>query len=193
LEKISGSKLAREFYLAGGTGLALLLGHRESIDLDWFASEEFSNQKIKEQLSQLGEFTLSAEEEGTVHGVLDGVRVSFLHYPYFPLFPPAEFEGVQIADERDIAAMKIDAISSRGSKKDFIDLYFLLKKYPLAELLDFFERKYSHIKFNKLHLLKSISYFNDAEEDPMPIMLMPAEWKEMKKELFQSAKDFLKN
>jgi len=81
-----------------------------------------------------------------------------------------------LADERDVAAMKIDAISSRGSKKDFIDLFFLLKKHTLEDLLDIFSKKYKNIKFNKLHILKSLAFFEDAESDPMPVMLQSADW-----------------
>jgi hypothetical protein len=87
------------------------------------------------------------------------------------------------ADERDIAAMKIDAVSSRGSKKDFIDIYFLLEKYSLSDLLEIFEKKYAAIKFNRVHILKSLSYFEDAESEPMPIMLKPISWEDVKKKI----------
>ena len=90
-------------------------------------------------------------------------------------------EKIGSADERDIAAMKIDAISSRGSKKDFFDIYFLLKKYSLQELIDFFEKKYSGIQYNKLHILKSLVFFEDAETEPVPVMLQDANWEEVKK------------
>lgn len=190
LEKIGNSKLTKNFYLAGGTALALQLGHRESVDLDWFSAGDFSNGKIKEQLGNLGNFLLSSEEEGTIHGSLDGVKLSFLRYPYALLFPARKYGKILVADERDIAAMKIDAISARGSKKDFIDIYFLLQKYNLSELFDYFDQKFSSIKYNKLHLLKSIVYFQDAEAEPIPVMLKPADWKQVKKNLFQATKNF---
>ena len=79
--------------------------------------------------------------------------------------------------------MKIDAISSRGSKKDFIDLYFLLEKYKLEELIGFFEKKYSGIKYNKLHIFKSLVYFDDAENEPMPVMTQKAEWEKIKERI----------
>ena len=180
LEKIAGTDLAKNFYLAGGTALAVHLGHRKSIDLDWFSNKVFSNSEIKKILSTLGDFVLMGEEEGTVHGILDGVKISFLRYDYELLFPLVNFENILLADERDISAMKIDAISSRGSKKDFIDLFFLLKKYSLKDLIGFFEKKYSAIEYNKLHILKSLSYFSDAEDDPMPIMLEDEKWEDMK-------------
>lgn len=180
------------FYLAGGTALAIQLGHRLSIDLDWFSAKDFSRDALRENLSQLGRFEITEEEVGTLHGLLDGVRISFLRYAYPLLFPLVEFEGVQLADERDIAAMKLDAVSSRGSKKDFIDIYFLLEKYSLSELLMIFEKKYAGIKFNKLHILKSLSYFDNAENEPMPIMLKSVSWEEVKKKVIAESNRILK-
>jgi len=191
LEKIRGSSFAKDFYLAGGTALALQLGHRQSIDLDWFSGQDFSNEKIKKNLVLLGNFKLLSEEKDTIHGVLDEIRVSFFHYGYNLLFPLIKFENIDLADERDIAAMKIDAISSRGSKKDFIDLYFLLKNYSLAELTDFFEKKYKNIGYNKLHILKSLSYFDDAESDPTPVMIRDIEWGKIKEVIADKVKKLL--
>lgn len=180
LDKISQSAICPDFYLAGGTGLAIHFGHRESIDLDWFSQKKLSGEKIKKTLSSLGELSLTGEDAETVHGVLDNVKVSFFFYDYDLLFPLVEVGGVKIADERDIAAMKISAISSRGSKKDFIDLSILLKKYSLGDLLEFFEKKYQKIRYNKIHILKSLTYFDDAENEPMPMMLEKINWSEVK-------------
>ncbi|MDA3814792.1 MAG: nucleotidyl transferase AbiEii/AbiGii toxin family protein [Patescibacteria group bacterium] len=126
--------------------------------------------------------------------VLDKIRekVSFLFYSQALLFPLVDFGGVKMASEKDIAAMKLSAISSRGSKKDFIDFYFLLKKYSLEELLEVFEKKYKKIKYNKVHLLKSLAYFSDAEEDPIPVMIEDVDWEEIKKELKEKIAEFLR-
>lgn len=188
LEKIAGSGIGDKFYLAGGTTLALQLGHRESIDLDWFSAADFSASDLKKELSILGDFVLASEDAGTINGVLDEVKTSFFYYNYSQLFPFINFGKIKLADERDIAAMKIDAISSRGSKKDFVDIYFLMEKYRLAELLEFFEKKYSGIKYNKLHLLKSLVFFNDAEEEPMPMMLKNINWEDMKEKIKHEVK-----
>jgi hypothetical protein len=193
LEKIKKITADNNFYLAGGTALAIQLEHRESIDLDWFSTDFFSNEKIKKQLGQIGNFKLDQEEKGTIHGSLDGVKITFLHYKYRPVFPLIDFKEVKLADERDIAAMKLDAISSRGSKKDFIDLYFLLEKYSLKELFEFFENKYKDIEYNKIHLIKSLLYFEEAEQDPMPIMIKDKNWQEIKEKIKTEALDFLKS
>lgn len=193
LEKIGSGFLVRDFYLAGGTALALQLGHRQSNDLDWFSEQDFLNEKIKKSVALLGNFKLLSEEKGTIHGTLNEIRVSFFYYNYSLLFPLIKFEGINLADERDIAAMKISAISSRGSKKDFIDLYFLLEKYPLTELIDFFEKKYKEIEYNKLHIFKSIIYFNDAENEPMPIMIKKVEWETVKEKIKAEVKKIISN
>ncbi len=96
-----------------------------------------------------------------------------------------------MADERDIATMKVDAISSRGSKKDLVDLYFLLEKYSLDEILKFFSEKYHDIKYNRVHILKSLTYFESAEKEPMPNMIKEVEWEEIKKVITEKTRSFL--
>jgi predicted nucleotidyltransferase component of viral defense system len=188
LEKIKENGISQNFYLAGGTALAIQLGHRESIDLDFFSKDLFSNSKLKEELPKIGSYFLTGEENGTLHGILDDVKLSFLLYNYDQLYPFLEFEGIKLADMRDISAMKIDAISSRGSKKDFIDLYFLMEKYSLVELINFFEKKFKNIHYSKLHILKSITFFDDAENDPMPIMIRDIVWEDVKKKIEEESK-----
>lgn len=193
LEKMSQSDLVERFYLAGGTALAIALGHRQSIDLDWFSQADFSNQEIKAKLSKLGVFQVIGESAGTVNGLLDNIRVSFLRYQYKLLFPLVAIAKVKLADERDIAAMKIDAISARGGKKDFIDIFFLLKKYSLEEIIGFFEKKYSEINYNKLHLLKSLVYFADADNEPMPTMIRTIDWEKVKQDIQIKVNAWLKS
>ena len=192
LEKIAKSGVLEQFYLAGGTALALELGHRKSEDLDWFSAEPFSSETVKKRLSKSGTFQLTGEEEGTIHGVLDEVKISFLRYDYEMLFPFIRFESVNVAEERDIAAMKIDALSSRGSRKDFVDIYFLLQKYTLSELMGFFEKKYRNIQFNKLHILKSLVFFEDAEVEPMPKMIQIVGWEAIKQKVREETTAMLK-
>ncbi len=183
LATLSQQASVKPFYLAGGTALALQLGHRESVDLDFFQAKDFSLGEMKQSLSQLGKYTLTNEESGTIDGVLDEVKVTFLRYEYPLLFPLIDFQGISVADMRDIACMKLDTVSARGSRKDFVDIFFLLKQMPLVEVFELFEKKYQGIQYNRLHLLKSLTYFVDAEEDPMPKMLMDFSWEELKETL----------
>ncbi len=185
-EKIKDISFLKDFYLAGGTALALEIGHRVSIDLDFFSQKPFSREKLKRGLSQKGLLVLVSEDEGTLHCTLDGVKISFIEYPYTMLFDWREFSGIKLADERDIASMKIDAISSRGAKKDFIDIYFLLKKYTLSELFRYFETKFSGIQYNSIHIEKSLVFFESADSEPMPVMCSPLDWEEVKKEIIDT-------
>jgi len=192
LNEIGKTKVSRRFYLAGGTALALQIGHRKSIDLDWFSKQDFSNKDLKNQIRIIGKMKIDEEEKDTLNCSLDGIRLSFFKYPYRTLFPFVKYSKyIQLADLRDIACMKIDAVSSRGDKKDFIDIYFLLKKISLREVLNLFDKKYKEIKYNKLHILKSLTYFKDAERQPMPVMLKKISWKSVKKEIIKKAKDYL--
>jgi len=174
-----------EFYLAGGTALALQLGHRISVDLDFFCINDFSTQAISDKLIQMGHLKTTSRSHDTFNGSLNGVNLSFFKYPYKLLFPLKEYSGVHLADERDIAAMKILAISDRGSKKDFIDLFVLLKRYSLEEILKFFNEKYKDYNYNILHILKSLNYFFDADDNPEPVYINLIDWLE--------AKNFIKN
>lgn len=180
--------VASQFYLAGGTALALFCGHRISVDLDFFSKDIFSVPLLIEKLHTLGNLKIEDQSEGTFNGSLDGVKISFFHYPYPLLYPTKEYKGVSLADERDIGAMKVQSISSRGNKKDFVDLFILLKKYSLQELFGFFHKKYEKFSYNQLHILKSISYFYDADTNPDPTYIHPISWAEVK-EIIQKAVD----
>jgi hypothetical protein len=168
------------FYLAGGTGLALQFGHRLSRDLDFFAADLFDEDSLLQRLQALADFSLVAKSPHTLHAAIQGSKVSFLGYAYPVLFPFAQFLQVSVADPRDIACMKISAIASRGMKRDFVDLYVSAQRFGLTNLLQWFDRKYAQARHNRLHILKSLIFFDDAERDPMPHMLVPLDWDEVK-------------
>ncbi|MEI7426072.1 MAG: nucleotidyl transferase AbiEii/AbiGii toxin family protein [Candidatus Moraniibacteriota bacterium] len=180
MAKIAKLDFIDKFYLAGGTALAVQIGHRESVDLDFFSYTKFSVHKLKQELSIAGILAVDYEDEDTLVGMLDDVKISFFHYSYEQSYVLVKFEDIFLASEQDIAAMKLDTISARGSKKDFVDIYFLLKKYSLNQLVEFFENKYKNIQYNKLHILKSLVYFDDANGDPDPLMLVDFDWNETK-------------
>ena len=188
LETLSNIQDVQDFYLAGGTALALQLGHRKSIDLDWFSQKKVSISFLKRKFSSFSNFKIESEDENTLNCQLNNVRVSFFIYPYKLLFPFKDFRGIKLADKRDIGCMKIDTISSRGAKKDFIDLYFLLEKYSLKKLLDLFDKKYQGIQYNRFHILKSLIYFEQAEAEPMPEMIRKVSWLETKNKLKHEVK-----
>lgn len=167
-------------YLAGGTGLALHLGHRRSVDLDFFVSEEFDEDFVLQKAQRLDGFSLVSKSHGTIHAQLRGVKVSILAYDYPVLFPCRSFRGVNVADPRDIGCMKISAIASRGTRRDFVDLYTVSQQFGLEPLLGWFKKKFARTNYSTVHVLKSLAYFEEAEQDPMPDMLVPLSWDEVK-------------
>ncbi len=182
LEILIKSDIIADFYLAGGTGLALYLNHRLSVDLDFFSKKEFDNKSLLQEIKKIGKFSIGKESENTLAGVFNDTKIAFLTYDYPLLFPLKKIRNINVADIKDIACMKISAISSRGSKKDFIDLYFICQQgISLKQVLMLFGRKYRGIDYNMMHILKSLVFFNDADSDPMPKMLVPVTWEQVKK------------
>jgi hypothetical protein len=176
------SGFLNEAYLAGGSACALQLGHRISVDLDFFTPVEFDAKELASSLKKLGAFELERQSWGTVLGTFEGIKFSIFAYKYPVLFPYKSIFDINIIDLKDIAAMKIDAISTRGIKRDFVDLYFICrKKISLKQTLSFYERKYGKLSSNLLHIQKSLIYFVDAEASEMPRMLKPCRWEEVKK------------
>jgi Nucleotidyl transferase AbiEii toxin, Type IV TA system len=168
------------FYLAGGTGLALRFGHRRSVDLDFFSRESFDEEALLASLKARFQPSVLSRAPQTLHLLLRDIRVSFIGYPYPLLFQPDRFASADVADARDIACMKLSAVSSRGSRRDFVDLFVTAKEYSLEALLSLFVRKFAGIEYSRLHLLKSLTYFEDAEADPPLNMLSQTPWQEVK-------------
>ena len=172
--------LLDRFYLAGGTGLALQFGHRLSLDLDFFAEDHFDEEALLQRVQTLAGFALTAKAPYTLHATVQATKVSFLGYTYPVLFPTNPFLDVAVADPRDIACMKVSAIASRGTKRDFVDLFLCAEHYGLPEILRLFDQKYAQTHYNRMHILKSLTFFADAEKDPMPHMLVTLEWDTVK-------------
>lgn len=192
LALLKSVEFTKSYYLAGGTALSLYFGHRFSNDLDFFSRRPASPEIIKFQLSSLGSLEIFQNDHGTFNGMLNGVKLSFFIYPYVLLNPALDFKGLKVASVADIACMKIDAITSRGTKRDFIDLYFICSKFKqINALLKLYSKKYASAKFNKLHIVKSLVYFNDAEDNVMPEMITKVSWEEVKKYFVKKAKEIV--
>lgn len=182
LAVLGRSGILKDAYLAGGTAAALQMGHRISVDFDFFTDKEFIPKVFSSKLSKLGIFNEEQADKGTVLGKFRGIKFSLFIYKYPLIFPVLNYSAVNIADIRDIAAMKIDAIATRGAKRDFIDLYFICKAgYRLGEVLAFYRKKYVRAASNSIHIQKSLVFFNDAEPEEMPKMLKKVKWAEIKK------------
>lgn len=187
LQLLSGESFIRNCYLAGGTCLALYLGHRLSFDFDFFIPADFDTSQIVSILNGLGKYERGNEEKNTVNGLLNGVRVSFLGYKYDIIDEFSHYKSIRLAGIRDIASMKLEAIAGRGSKKDFVDMFFLLKQFSLVQIFSFHARKYGVGLSNQYHHLKSLVYFNDADEEAMPLMTSPLNWDKVKAKIRYSA------
>lgn len=177
--------LARsQWYLAGGTALTLNAGHRQSVDLDFFTPENKLNMAGVEQfLLKTKLWTTSFREKGTLYGTFKNAKMSFIAYPFF--IPSKEricCGNIKMLLPGDIATMKIIAISQRGRKRDFLDLYwYCINKEPLAAVLKRVKNQYPGQERNMNHILRSLIYFDDAESDPMPRIFFKTSWNEIKK------------
>ena len=175
--------------LVGGTALALILGHRQSIDLDLFGRIEDSPEELSYYMSQLGKTEILKASKNINTFLVDNVKVDFVNYPY-AWIEDAVIEGtLKLAGKKDIAAMKLSAITGRGSKKDFLDLYFLLKEFSIGEMLDFYKRKYTD--GSEFLVLKSLTYFADAEKNEMPKMFNRVFWPEVREAIIHAVDDYL--
>lgn len=176
------SGLLKDAYLAGGSALALHLGHRHSLDFDFFTSKSFDAKQLVVELSRIGNFRKETIKSDTIVGEFNKVKFSFFYFPYPLVKKPGRFLNLRLADPADIGAMKIAAIVDRGTKRDFVDLYFLVKeKYKTEEILGFYDKKYQKLAENIYSIFKSLRYFEDAEESEMPRMIKKISWEEVKR------------
>lgn len=171
------------WYLAGGTALALYTGHRKSLDLDFFTQKkDFDEKKLIARFINNKNWETSVEEKNTIYGELFKAKVSFVAYPFF--IPKLEFiwhKSIKVLQSKDIAVMKITAISQRGRKRDFFDLYWYAKNIePLEEIIKKLPAQYPTVAHNYHHILKNLVYFKDADSDPEPKVYFDANWKKVK-------------
>lgn len=176
--------------LVGGTSLALQYGHRKSIDLDLFGSFITDEIEMGAAITELAEtFTWLNKSKNIKSLLIDGIKTDIVNYTYPWIEALVQHKTLRLANTKDIAAMKLAAITGRGSKKDFIDLYFLLKYYSLADMMDMYEKKYAD--GSAFMVLRSLTYFDDAEEDEMPEMLVPVSWKDIRKTITDNHKQYV--
>jgi predicted nucleotidyltransferase component of viral defense system len=193
LRSISTALRGTDFYLAGGTALALLEGHRVSIDLDLFSSSFDDPEAVQGVIQQhLPEAVTTSISSRTLYLRVKNTIVSLFGYSYplvEPLLRPDE-SPLPLASREDIVAMKLAAIASRGSRKDFIDLWLLMSRYwPLSECLEFYRKKFAARDIG--HVVRSLTYFDDADEEPPLRLLIDADWEEIKRDLVRRVEKLL--
>jgi predicted nucleotidyltransferase component of viral defense system len=184
LALLQQQQFIKGFYLAGGTALAIQIGHRISADLDWFSAERMllapEREAIRQALAFSGSFEVNSEQDGMMFTRLLGTDVSFI-YQHHPLMAPiVAFGGIQLASPTDIGLMKLAAINSRGTRRDFIDLYCLRHYISLDRLLELAVSKYADRPSFLPIAARALTYFDDAERQPMPMMLKPVRWKDVR-------------
>lgn len=188
LQSIKPISDIQDFYLSGGTALSLQLGHRESEDLDFFIKKSFNPQLLQQKLLQCGKLEDVIINEGTLNLFMNGVKLQFLQYPYDLLEALIPWNDIYLSSIIDIACTKLVTISDRGSKKDYIDLYVILQQMSLQALFTKLQDKYKGIEYNLPHILKSLIYFTDAEEQPMPKMHINLTWEQTKSFIIDQVK-----
>ncbi len=183
LEFVGQCAFASRFYLAGGTALALRLGHRRSVDLDFFSAVDevgrATRLEILRALASLGAEALE-DVDGNLLLEVRGIHVGFFGYSYTLLEPPTAVAGVALAGVADIGLMKLDALISRGARKDFYDLYWIARHIPLADLLALGREKYPYARDFEWQAVESLVFFDNADRDVQPQLLMETPWEEVK-------------
>lgn len=191
LGQFAQKTIAQRFYLAGGTALSLQLGHRRSVDLDFFSPSEdipTIRPQLEAALASLGGI-LADSSWGNLVYLAQNVRVGFYGYGFPLIAPTVQAEGMTLASSADIALMKLDALLSRAARKDFYDLYFICQNIPLQQLFQKAPQKYVSIRDFETQTVKRLVFFGNAENDSEPILLRPVAWQTVKDYFIGQAKE----
>ncbi|KKR68053.1 MAG: hypothetical protein UU09_C0016G0004 [Microgenomates group bacterium GW2011_GWA2_40_6] len=167
------------FYMAGGTALALQIGHRESVDFDFYNEKKFNADNLVSKIKEVAKsLEIEVPDIYSVMGMINGVSVSFFEYEYSMIGNLVVENGANLASLSDIAAMKCIAVVQRGTKRDFVDMYFLNKMFGLPKIFEWVAKKYP--MYDTYHIKTALMYFVEAERDVMPKMLVDCGWEEVK-------------
>lgn len=189
LRSITAQPALQQTRLVGGTALALQYGHRTSVDLDFFGTLPDEPNVLLESVAKIGETTIIHQTKSIIQIVVDKVKVDFVNYSRYEwIDEPILSDGITLASDKDIAAMKVNAIMGRGTRKDFVDLYALLQHYSLADILSFYRKKYP--EYSDYRALLSMTYFVDAEMLDMPRLFIDVSWEEMKRTIIAAVKEY---
>jgi len=198
LEILKNLPIWEDFYLAGGSGLALQINHRISVDFDLFSATNklgpTERGQIRNMFINSGNTIIRASKDETLEIIFNGVRLSFFHYDYPLIALLVRFNSIKIASIADIGPMKFASIVGRGSKRDFVDIFFIVREYiPLSELISMAEKKFHQIQGFSVQALHALVYFEDAEPERMPKLLKKISWEEIKSFLKEEVKKLSRN
>lgn len=191
LKTLSAEPELKGMRLVGGTSLALQYGHRQSIDLDFFGHINIGQDELVAKLSETGSLTVTNRTPHILQTIINNVKVDFVEYGFYKWIDQPIIEaGICLASDKDIAAMKVNAIMGRGSKKDFIDLFVLLQRYSLSEILQFYKLKYP--EYSEYRALLSMTYFEDAEMQDTPRLFIQDSWEDIKLTIIDTVRNYQK-
>ena len=184
LKVLMQQPLLNDMRLVGGTSLALQYGHRRSVDLDFFGHTTEDVEELTTILSRCAKDVIRGNCSKSIKAYfLNNIKVDIVNYKYRWIDEPVISDGLRLASPKDIAAMKFNAVMGRGTKKDFVDVYFLLRHYTFEEIMQFYLQKYTD--GSEYRALLSMTYFADADPQPMPYMFQQVEWEIIKEEIKQ--------
>jgi len=197
LKKLMALPELQDFFLVGGTALALQMGHRISLDIDLFTQQDFDARKLILKLDNQFSISDLTEESNTLNFNItypeksnEIVKIDLIKYPYPLIKPILNVENIRLLSVEDIIPMKLSAIAGRGSKKDFYDIFYFLKTYSFDRMFKLFEKKFPNT--NKFHVIKSLTYFDDAEIEPNPQTIEKIIWNEIKNTIVNEINKMLK-
>lgn len=189
LKKLTARPELSDMRLVGGTALSLQYGHRQSIDLDFFGCYATTQEDLIDLTRGIGNISILNSSSHILQMTINQIKVDFVDYSRYKwIDEPVQDGSVVLASDKDIAAMKINAIMGRGTKKDFVDMFVLLQHYSLAEILQFYKQKYP--EYSEYRALLSLTYFDDAELQPMPRMFIPDTWEQIKTAINSAVKAY---
>lgn len=178
------------FALVGGTNLSLRLGHRLSVDLDIFSNQDFESDEIIPEIKSIyNQFNIFRQTKRSFAGIIDDLKIDIVLHPYKYIENIEEIDGIRFVSIPDVVAMKLNAISKRGAKKDFYDLATLLDLYSIEEMLEFFKIKYQNEEIG--FVVHSMYYFEDAEKQNDPISLINITWHDVKLKVTNALDEFM--
>ncbi|MEI7897436.1 MAG: nucleotidyl transferase AbiEii/AbiGii toxin family protein [bacterium] len=192
ISKLQSKEYLKGFNLVGGTALALLFGHRKSIDIDLFTDSSFDAGLLLEYLSHDFDFSLHFSAGNTLKGSIESIKTDFLAHRYTLIFDPVTVQGITMLSVQDIIAMKLNAIVTSGQRvKDFIDIYYLFEQFSLAEMMTFYRQKYT--LNNDALVLKSLVWFDDVDLSDWPVLILhpKLKWQDVRKRLTTAMRELI--
>jgi len=190
LKKITSKTALNHFRLVGGTALSLLYGHRKSIDLDFFTPQNLEKETLYQTLSDsfFPVTSLENKSKAILQCYIQGVKVDFVSLKDQFIHPPVVINNIPFAHIEDLGALKLNAVKGRGAKKDFWDVEKLLQKFSLDDLLIFYQKRYPYD--DTFAIMRSIVYFDDADQEADPEVLETISWDEVKNNIKKAFEDY---